>query len=206
MAAMAADAHSSAHPTFVTAMELVCTKYELGLPAPVIRDVLECLTVRRQSAMCLAPTGCGKSFCYMLFPDLVAALHGATRSVKVILVTPLIALGHDQSRRLRELRQRVATLFGSSTAEAAVILNGEWDFLVTTPEQLIALQQEGNFVDRIASSFPVRCASCSPCSCVGVRETVCGCGFCSCTAGFSSFASVPCSGSYPWHAGRPVRN
>jgi ATP-dependent DNA helicase RecQ len=82
----------------------------------------------------LMPTGGGKSLCYQL-PALVRPGVG-------IVVSPLIALMHDQVEALRLLGVRAAFWNSTSTAEesSAVrrdLLAGELDLLYVAPERLL---------------------------------------------------------------------
>ncbi|MCB1683443.1 MAG: RecQ family ATP-dependent DNA helicase, partial [Pseudomonadales bacterium] len=85
-------------------------------------------------ALVLMPTGGGKSLCYQL-PALV--LPGLC-----IVVSPLIALMHDQVRALAELGVRAACLNStlSPSAQAEVIhraQRGELDLLYVAPERIL---------------------------------------------------------------------
>jgi ATP-dependent DNA helicase RecQ len=82
----------------------------------------------------LMPTGGGKSLCYQL-PALVRPGVG-------IVVSPLIALMHDQVEALRLLGVRAAFWNSTSSAEESValrrdLLAGELDLLYVAPERLL---------------------------------------------------------------------
>lgn len=85
-------------------------------------------------ALVLMPTGGGKSLCYQI----PALLRGGTG----VVVSPLIALMHDQVAALREAGVRAAYLNSAlSGNEASAVeqafLRGEWDLLYVAPERLV---------------------------------------------------------------------
>ena len=85
-------------------------------------------------ALVLMPTGGGKSLCYQI-PALLRAGTG-------LVVSPLIALMHDQVAALREAGVRAAYLNSAlSAAEASEVerafVRGEWDLLYVAPERLV---------------------------------------------------------------------
>src|SRR2546427_12607061 len=84
-------------------------------------------------ALVLMPTGGGKSLCFQI-PALMREGCG-------IVVSPLIALMHDQVAALREAGVRAACLNSSLSAEAAAkverdLLTGGLDLLYVAPERL----------------------------------------------------------------------
>ncbi|PWV59280.1 DNA helicase RecQ [Plasticicumulans acidivorans] len=86
-------------------------------------------------ALVLMPTGGGKSLCYQI-PALLRPGTG-------IVVSPLIALMHDQVDALTQLGVRAAYLNSSLDAEAArsvemALLAGELDLLYVAPERLVS--------------------------------------------------------------------
>ncbi|HEY0879340.1 MAG TPA: DNA helicase RecQ [Zeimonas sp.] len=115
-------------------------------PAAVLRDVFGYDAFRGEQsaivdhvvaggdALVLMPTGAGKSLCYQI-PALVRDGVG-------VVVSPLIALMHDQVDALRELGVRAAYLNSSLGArEAAAVeralVAGELDLLYVAPERLL---------------------------------------------------------------------
>ena len=91
-------------------------------------------TLAGQDSVVLMPTGGGKSLCYQL-PALVRPGVG-------IVVSPLIALMHDQVEALRLLGVRAAYWNSTSTAEETAatrraLQSGELDLLYVAPERLL---------------------------------------------------------------------
>jgi ATP-dependent DNA helicase RecQ len=85
-------------------------------------------------ALVLMPTGGGKSLCYQI-PALLRAGTG-------VVVSPLIALMHDQVMALREVGVRAAYLNSAlSAAEASAVerefIQGQLDMLYVAPERLV---------------------------------------------------------------------
>ena len=96
-------------------------------------------------ALVLMPTGSGKSLCYQI-PALLRAGMG-------VVVSPLIALMHDQVAALAELGVRAAFLNSTlSGAQAAQVerraRGGELDLLYVAPERLLT----GRCLDLLAAS------------------------------------------------------
>ncbi|MDJ0979339.1 MAG: DNA helicase RecQ [Erythrobacter sp.] len=96
-----------------------------GTQEKVIARVL-----RGEHTLALMPTGAGKSLCYQL-PALA-------RSGTAIVVSPLIALMHDQIRSARAVGIRAASMTSADTDNAATaeaLLSGELDLLYIAPER-----------------------------------------------------------------------
>lgn len=119
-------------------------------PLNILRDVFGYETFRGQQeaiiqhvcqggdALVLMPTGGGKSLCYQV-PAL--ALHAATGGVTVV-VSPLIALMHDQVSALSEWGVSAAYLNSSlSLAQVQVVerrlMAGELSLLYVAPERVV---------------------------------------------------------------------
>ena len=83
-----------------------------------------------QSALALMPTGAGKSLCYQL-PALV-------RAGTAVVISPLIALMHDQIRAARAVGIRAASMMSAdfdNAATAQAMRDGELDLLYVAPER-----------------------------------------------------------------------
>ena len=97
------------------------------------KEVVETV-VSGEDALVLMPTGGGKSLCYQI-PALL-------RDGVAIVVSPLIALMHDQVDALEELGVRAAYLNSTLLPEEAVevrnqVRRGEIDLLYVSPESLL---------------------------------------------------------------------
>lgn len=97
------------------------------------KEVVETV-VSGEDALVLMPTGGGKSLCYQI-PALL-------RDGVAIVVSPLIALMHDQVDALEELGVRAAYLNSTLLPEEAVEVRnqvrlGEIDLLYVSPERLL---------------------------------------------------------------------
>ncbi len=95
-------------------------------------EIIETVT-RGEDALVLMPTGGGKSLCYQI-PALVREGTG-------IVISPLIALMHDQVDALEQLGVRAAYLNSTQSFEERRdverrLLNGELDLLYLAPERL----------------------------------------------------------------------
>lgn len=120
---------------FETAIEKA--QEALGLVfRPFQRSALDSL-YKSQDTILSAQTGAGKSAVYM-GASLILRERGVT-----IVVTPLVALLHDQLRRYREIGLRCAPLYGEIQGAKRkgfidAIARGEIDTIITTPETLQA--------------------------------------------------------------------
>jgi len=108
-------------------------------------------------ALVLMPTGGGKSLCYQV-PALV-------RSGTAIVISPLIALMHDQVAALRELGVRAAFLnstmdFEQARATEYALSTGELDLLYCAPERLIQPRTLELLHDASISLFAIDEAHC----------------------------------------------
>ncbi|MBH9551686.1 DNA helicase RecQ [Inhella gelatinilytica] len=104
-----------------------------GLQAEVIGHVLN-----GQDALVLMPTGAGKSLCYQL-PAIVRQRQGLGLTV---VISPLIALMHDQVGAMEELGVAAAFLNSTLDAEATrrieqQALAGELTLLYVAPERFV---------------------------------------------------------------------
>ena len=96
------------------------------------REIIDTL-INSNDALVLMPTGGGKSLCYQI-PSLVRAGTG-------IIISPLIALMHDQVAALQQLGIKAAFLNSSLDAATARqvqsdLINGHLDMLYVAPERL----------------------------------------------------------------------
>ncbi|MEO0420192.1 MAG: DNA helicase RecQ [Pseudomonadota bacterium] len=83
-----------------------------------------------QNTLALMPTGAGKSLCYQL--------PAITLDGTAIVISPLIALMHDQIRAAREVGIRAASMTSADTDNAATaqaLRDGELDLLYVAPER-----------------------------------------------------------------------
>ncbi|OYW23741.1 MAG: ATP-dependent DNA helicase RecQ, partial [Sphingomonas sp. 12-62-6] len=83
-----------------------------------------------QNTLAVMPTGAGKSLCYQL-PSVVLA-------GTCVVVSPLIALMHDQLRAADAIGIRAATLTSVDTNQAETVARfraGELDLLYVAPER-----------------------------------------------------------------------
>ncbi len=108
-------------------------------------------------ALVLMPTGSGKSLCYQI-PAIVRPGLG-------LVVSPLIALMHDQVTALRELGVRAACLHsGLDEAESRRVLArmhaGELDLLYVAPERLLTDRFLGRLAEVPLALFAIDEAHC----------------------------------------------
>lgn len=113
-----------------------------GLQQEVIEHVLE-----GKNALVVMPTGSGKSLCYQI-PALVG--QGCT-----IVISPLIALMHDQVTALQQLGVAAAALNSTmSPAQQSEVekawLDGRLRMLYVAPERALS----GGFLSRLENSRP----------------------------------------------------
>jgi ATP-dependent DNA helicase RecQ len=112
-----------------------------GVQAEVIGRVLD-----GKSTLAVMPTGAGKSLCYQL-PALA-------RPGTALVISPLIALMHDQIRAADAVGIKAASLTSADHREAVVgrLLSGELDLLYAAPERATG---EGfrRLIDRIDLSL-----------------------------------------------------
>jgi len=106
-------------------------KSTFGFPAfrGVQRDVIDRVMAGKRTAA-IMPTGAGKSLCYQL-PAVI--LPGTC-----VVISPLIALMHDQLRAAEAVGIRAATLTSIDTNQAETIARfraGELDLLYAAPER-----------------------------------------------------------------------
>jgi ATP-dependent DNA helicase RecQ len=95
-----------------------------GVQEQVVRRVLA-----GEPTLAIMPTGAGKSLCYQL--------PAVAREGTTLVVSPLIALMHDQMRSAEALGIRAAALTSADDREATVrrMLGGELDLLYVAPER-----------------------------------------------------------------------
>ncbi len=98
------------------------------------QEVIQCL-VNGEDALVLMPTGGGKSLCYQI-PALLRPGVG-------VVISPLIALMHDQVAALRQNGVRAAFLNSTLALEQVrevedALFKGELDLLYLAPERLMA--------------------------------------------------------------------
>ena len=116
-----------------TAQEILSHDYGYASFREHQQAIIETLVAGRD-AFVLMPTGSGKSICYQI-PAMMRAGVG-------LVVSPLIALMHDQVEALKQNGIRAAFLNSSLAREESEkvesrVLNGQYDLLYVAPERLL---------------------------------------------------------------------
>ncbi|MEQ1549576.1 MAG: DEAD/DEAH box helicase, partial [Chakrabartia sp.] len=120
----------------------------------VQRDVID-RVLAGQRTLAVMPTGAGKSLCYQL-PSLL--LGGTT-----IVVSPLIALMHDQMRSANAAGIRAATLTSADSNRAETIerfRDGNLDLLYIAPERASTADFRGLLREARIALFAIDEAHC----------------------------------------------
>jgi ATP-dependent DNA helicase RecQ len=120
----------------------------------VQRDVID-RVLAGERTLAVMPTGAGKSLCYQL-PSLL--LDGTT-----IVVSPLIALMHDQMRSANAAGIRAATLTSADNNRAETIerfRSGNLDLLYIAPERASTLEFRGMLREAKIALFAIDEAHC----------------------------------------------
>ena len=121
-----------------------------GVQADVIARVLA-----GKSTLAVMPTGAGKSLCYQL----PSVMHGGT----TIVVSPLIALMHDQMRAATAAGIRAATLTSADDDRYETMermRKGELDLLYVAPERASGAEFRRLLADSHISLFAIDEAHC----------------------------------------------
>jgi ATP-dependent DNA helicase RecQ len=121
-----------------------------GVQQDVVRRVLA-----RQRTLAVMPTGAGKSLCYQL-PSLM--LEGT-----VVVLSPLIALMHDQMRAADSVGIRAATLTSADDNRAETIerfRKGDLDLLYVAPERATGHEFRGLLREGRVALFAIDEAHC----------------------------------------------
>lgn len=121
-----------------------------GMQEAVIRRVLA-----GEHTLALMPTGAGKSLCYQI-PAL-------TRTGTAIVISPLIALMHDQIRAARSVGIRAASMTSvdeGNAQTAAALRAGELDLLYVAPERANTSGFQSLLSDAHISLFAIDEAHC----------------------------------------------
>ncbi|MGB5078893.1 MAG: DNA helicase RecQ [Sphingorhabdus sp.] len=121
-----------------------------GVQEQVVRRVLG-----DQRTLAVMPTGAGKSLCYQL-PSLM--LNGTC-----IVISPLIALMHDQMRAAEGIGIRAATLTSADDNKAETIARfraGTLDLLYVAPERASGAEFRGLLREGLISLFAIDEAHC----------------------------------------------
>ncbi|MEO9467534.1 DNA helicase RecQ [Parasphingorhabdus sp.] len=95
-----------------------------------VQDQVLARVMDRQNTLAVMPTGAGKSLCYQL--------PATANSGTVVVISPLIALMHDQLRSAEAVGIRAATLTSADDNRAETIARlkaGELDLLYAAPER-----------------------------------------------------------------------
>ncbi len=120
----------------------------------VQRDVVD-RVLSQQSSLAVMPTGAGKSLCYQL-PSVMLA--GTT-----IVISPLIALMHDQMRAAEAVGIRAATLTSVDENRAETVQrfrDGKLDLLYVAPERASGMDFRGLLREGKVSVFAIDEAHC----------------------------------------------
>lgn len=123
---------------------------------PLQGDIVQ-EVVGGRNALVLMPTGGGKSLCYQI-PAMVRPGTG-------IVISPLIALMHDQVAALQQLGVKAAFLNSTMGLEQAMdaenaLLRGELDLLYCAPERLLQPRTLSLLEDASLSLFAIDEAHC----------------------------------------------
>jgi len=126
------SSHDPAVPTGGASRELLRTTFGLDDFRGAQREIID-RVLAGGDALVLMPTGGGKSLCYQI-PSILRPGVG-------IVISPLIALMHDQVAALTQLGVRAACLHsgldpGESNAVEQAVLAGRLDVLYVAPERL----------------------------------------------------------------------
>jgi ATP-dependent DNA helicase RecQ len=122
-----------------------------GVQAQVVERVMA-----GQDTLAVMPTGAGKSLCYQL-PALA-------RAGTALVISPLIALMHDQIRAAQALGIRAASLTSADSDREAVterLLGGELDLIYVAPERATT-----DGFRRLAERFPIALIAIDEAHCV----------------------------------------
>jgi ATP-dependent DNA helicase RecQ len=120
-----------------------------------VQQDIVCRTLDKQSTLAVMPTGAGKSLCYQL-PALM--LDGTC-----IVVSPLIALMHDQLRAATAVGIRAATLTSADSNRAETIERfraGTLDLLYIAPERASTAELRGLLREAKIALFAIDEAHC----------------------------------------------
>ena len=112
-------------------------------------------TLNRHSTLAVMPTGAGKSLCYQL----PALMMGGT----CVVISPLIALMHDQLRAATAFGIRAATLTSADNNRAETIerfISGQLDLLYVAPERASTADFRGLLREARVALFAIDEAHC----------------------------------------------
>lgn len=135
--------HATANPRWRALLEAARERFGVTALRPGQKDLIEAVLAGRD-AVGVLPTGAGKSLCFQL-PALFL-------SRPVVVVSPLIALMHDQQDKLAQAEIPAAKLDSTLTAQeardtAAEIARGDDEIIYITPERL----ENPTYLDLVSS-------------------------------------------------------
>jgi ATP-dependent DNA helicase RecQ len=116
--------------------EVVCKRFKIK----EVKDFQKlCLiNLRNNKDMLVSyPTGSGKSLCYEAF-GMMCDYYPCTCYTSIIVIEPLLSIMDEQVTKLRSLGF-LATYIGREHAEDDDIVDGKFQYLFSSPEQLLGL-------------------------------------------------------------------
>jgi ATP-dependent DNA helicase RecQ len=113
---------------------LACEKFGVLNLKDFQQECVKQLT-RNRDVFLSVKTGSGKSLCYQSFFIIWRAMN-ETLKCQVLVVTPLISIMKEQCEYLNSLGIR-STYLGKDNSEDSDIINEQYDFIFSSPENLL---------------------------------------------------------------------